>query len=68
MTYHVHAPDLGYVQGGFPRELVSLTTGMSDLLSPIYFVADANEADAFWGLCGVMRMMVRLFESPMLTL
>lgn len=32
---------------------------MSDLLSPIYFVADANEADAFWGLCGVMRMMVR---------
>lgn len=36
-----------------------LTLGMSDLLSPIYYVADANEADAFWGLCGVMRMMVR---------
>lgn len=36
---------------------------MSDLLSPIYFVADANEADAFWGLCGVMRIMVRFLVA-----
>ncbi|WOO81958.1 GTPase-activating protein GYP7 [Vanrija pseudolonga] len=45
MTYHVYSPELGYVQG------------MSDLLSPIYYVFDANEADAFWGLVGVMKMM-----------
>ncbi|ORY28020.1 rab-GTPase-TBC domain-containing protein [Naematelia encephala] len=45
MTYHTYSPELGYVQG------------MSDLLSPIYVVFDANEADAFWGLVGVMRMM-----------
>lgn len=45
MTYHTYAPELGYVQG------------MSDLLSPIYVVFDANEADAFWGLVGVMQMM-----------
>lgn len=32
---------------------------MSDLLSPIYVVFDANEGDAFWGLVGVMKMMVR---------
>jgi hypothetical protein len=32
---------------------------MSDLLSPIYVVFDADEADAFWGLVGVMGMMVR---------
>jgi hypothetical protein len=32
--------------------------GMSDLLSPIYVVFQGNEADAFWGLVGVMRMMV----------
>lgn len=31
---------------------------MSDLLSPIYVVFDNNEADAYWGLVGVMRMMV----------
>ncbi|OXM76295.1 rab GTPase activator, partial [Cryptococcus neoformans Bt63] len=30
---------------------------MSDLLSPIYVVFDANEGDAFWGLVGVMKMM-----------
>jgi hypothetical protein len=34
--------------------------GMSDLLSPIYVVFDANEADSFWGLVGVMKMMVSL--------
>lgn len=32
--------------------------GMSDLLSPIYYVFDANEADSFWGLEGVMKIMV----------
>jgi hypothetical protein len=32
---------------------------MSDLLSPVYVVFDANEGDAFWGLVGVMKMMVR---------
>lgn len=31
---------------------------MSDLLSPIYVVFDADEGDAFWGLVGVMKMMV----------
>jgi hypothetical protein len=46
MTYHTQYPDLGYVQG------------MSDLLSPIYVVFDADEADSFWGLVGVMQMMV----------
>ncbi|KAK8850697.1 hypothetical protein IAR55_004617 [Kwoniella newhampshirensis] len=45
MTYHTYSPELGYVQG------------MSDLLSPIYVVFDANEGDAFWGLVGVMKMM-----------
>jgi hypothetical protein len=33
---------------------------MSDLASIIYVVFDANEADAYWGLVGVMRMMVSL--------
>jgi hypothetical protein len=46
MTYHTYSPDLGYVQG------------MSDLLSPIYVVFEANEADAFWALVGMMKMMV----------
>jgi len=32
--------------------------GMSDLLSPIYVVFGADEADSFWGLVGVMKMMV----------
>ncbi|KLT38803.1 RabGAP/TBC [Cutaneotrichosporon oleaginosum] len=45
MTYHVHAPDLGYVQG------------MSDLLSPIYCVFDGSAPEAFYGLIGVMKMM-----------
>ncbi|WVQ95362.1 hypothetical protein IAU59_002459 [Kwoniella sp. CBS 9459] len=45
MTYHTYSPELGYVQG------------MSDLLSPIYVVFDADEAEAFWGLVGVMKMM-----------
>ncbi|WVQ72719.1 hypothetical protein IAR50_002279 [Cryptococcus sp. DSM 104548] len=45
MTYHTYAPELGYVQG------------MSDLLSPIYVIFNANEADSFWGLVGVMKMM-----------
>jgi len=31
---------------------------MSDLLSPIYVVFDGNEADAFWGLVGLMKIMV----------
>jgi hypothetical protein len=31
---------------------------MSDLLSPIYVVFGANEADAFWAFVGVMKMMV----------
>lgn len=48
MTYHTFSPALGYVQG------------MSDLLSPIYVVFEANEADAFWALVGMMKMMVRL--------
>ncbi|OCF35927.1 rab GTPase activator [Kwoniella heveanensis BCC8398] len=45
MTYHTYSPELGYVQG------------MSDLLSPIYVVFDADEAEAFWGLVGVMKIM-----------
>ncbi|TYJ57288.1 hypothetical protein B9479_002021 [Cryptococcus floricola] len=45
MTYHTYSPELGYVQG------------MSDLLSPIYVIFDGNEADSFWGLVGVMKMM-----------
>ncbi|BEI80939.1 hypothetical protein CcaverHIS002_0200990 [Cutaneotrichosporon cavernicola] len=45
MTYHVHAPDLGYVQG------------MSDLLSPIYSVFEASAPEAFYGLVGVMKQM-----------
>nr|KIR44350.1 rab GTPase activator [Cryptococcus bacillisporus CA1280] len=44
MTYHTFSPELGYVQG------------MSDLLSPIYVVFDANEGDAFWGLEYAKRM------------
>ena len=31
---------------------------MSDLLSPIYVVFDGNEADSFWGLVGLMKIMV----------
>jgi hypothetical protein len=39
---------------------------MSDLLAPIYVVFDANEADAFWGLVGLMEMMVSccFYKSP----
>ncbi|KIR78939.1 rab GTPase activator, partial [Cryptococcus gattii EJB2] len=44
MTYHTFSPELGYVQG------------MSDLLSPIYVVFDANEGDAFWGLTLAKRI------------
>jgi hypothetical protein len=36
---------------------------MSDLLSPIYVVFDAEEADAFWALVGVMRMMVSCIQN-----
>ena len=36
---------------------------MSDLLSPIYVVFDAEEADAFWALVGVMRIMVGSIQS-----
>ena len=39
---------------------------MSDWLSPIYVVFDNNEADSYWGLVGVMRMMVRL-NMPQMT-
>ncbi|GMK56206.1 hypothetical protein CspeluHIS016_0300460 [Cutaneotrichosporon spelunceum] len=45
MTYHVHAPDLGYVQG------------MSDLLSPIYSVFEGSAPEAFYALVGVMKQM-----------
>ncbi|KAK4685912.1 hypothetical protein P7C73_g4226, partial [Tremellales sp. Uapishka_1] len=45
MTYHTYSPDLGYVQG------------MSDLLSPIYVVFEAEEGGSFWGLVGLMKMM-----------
>ena len=62
MTYHTYLPELGYVQGQcliFDRESqTDRRIGMSDLLSPIYVVLDADEADAFWGLVGVMKMMV----------
>ena len=36
---------------------------MSDLLSPIFVVFDCNEADAFWGLVGVMKFMVRFSKG-----
>lgn len=44
--------------------------GMSDLLSPIYVVFDGNEADAFWGLVGVMEIMASSirFVLPVLML
>lgn len=62
MTYHTYSPELGYVQGKLIHcnHRLQLTDyiGMSDLLSPIYAVFDANEADSFWGLVGVMKMMV----------
>ena len=63
MTYHTYAPELGYVQGESPTlnrnsDRVTDNAGMSDLLSPIYVVFEGEEADAFWGLVGVMRMMV----------
>lgn len=58
MTYHVHAPDLGYVQGKTPRPTALITSaGMSDLLSPIYSVFNASAPEAFYGLVGVMKMM-----------
>lgn len=41
---------------------------MSDLLSPIYVVFEGNEADAFWGLVGVMEIMVRPTASSGLSL
>ncbi len=45
-------------------ELMLDYVGMSDLLSPIYVVFDCNEADAFWGLVGVMRIMVSCTILP----
>jgi hypothetical protein len=57
MTYHTYSPALGYVQGECHAAIV-LIPGMSDLLSPVYVVFDANEGDAFWGLVGLMKMMV----------
>lgn len=46
MTYHQYSPTLGYVQG------------MSDLLSPIYVVYEADEASSFWAFVGWMKVMV----------
>jgi hypothetical protein len=46
------------------RRTVLTTSGMSDLLSPVYVVFDANEGDAFWGLVGVMKMMVSAAVAP----
>jgi hypothetical protein len=57
MTYHVHAPDLGYVQGEQSSTRYQLTAGMSDLLSPIYAVFEGSAPEAFYGLVGVMKMM-----------
>lgn len=45
MTYHQYSPTLGYVQG------------MSDLLSPIYVVYEADEASSFWAFVGWMKVM-----------
>lgn len=44
-----------------------LIPGMSDLLSPLYVVFEANEGDAFWGLVGVMKMMVSACCGAVLT-
>lgn len=66
MTYHTYSPELGYVQGEQHLGMMRLgaeQAGMSDLLSPIYVVFEGNEADAFWGLVGVMEIMVRIFAS-----
>jgi len=49
MTYHMYSPNLGYVQG------------MSDLLSPIYVVFQADEAASFWAFTGLMKMMENNF-------
>lgn len=46
MCYHTYAPALGYVQG------------MSDLLSPIYVVFDADESSSFWAFVQFMKSMV----------
>ncbi|KAJ9098700.1 hypothetical protein QFC21_004348 [Naganishia friedmannii] len=46
MTYHQYSPTLGYVQG------------MSDLLSPIYVVYEADEASSFWAFVGWMKYTV----------
>lgn len=51
MTYHQYSPTLGYVQG------------MSDLLSPIYVVYEADEASSFWAFVGWMKVMVRRRDS-----
>ncbi len=51
MTYHMYSPTLGYVQG------------MSDLLSPIYVVFDADEALSFWAFVGLMQMTVSTMSS-----
>jgi hypothetical protein len=45
MTYHQYSPTLGYVQG------------MSDLLSPIYVVFEADEASSFWAFVGWMKVI-----------
>lgn len=71
-AYHSHDIPYFFPRAGLrPRSVFSYSphplltslsfcfTGMSDLLSPIYVVFDANEGDAFWGLVGVMKMMVR---------
>lgn len=45
MTYHTFSSDLGYVQG------------MSDLLSPLYVVYDADESSTFWAFVEFMKRM-----------
>jgi hypothetical protein len=54
MTYHQYSPTLGYVQG------------MSDLLSPIYVVYEADEASSFWAFVGWMKVMASLLLSVIL--
>ena len=51
MTYSFWNFDVGYVQG------------MNDLLSPILFMFQGDEAEAFWSLVAVMRSRAKLFDS-----
>jgi len=56
---------VGFVRRVLIRFDLTMLLGMSDLLSPIYIVFDANEADAFWGLVGVMEIMVGFTSRPL---